>query len=234
MRIVVFPGVLKPPADCRLLARAVAERGLSREASALDVFTGSGALALAVAAQGAREVVAVDISRRAVANARLNAILNGVRVDVRRGDLFEPVAGRRFDLIVANPPYVPSEAPELPASGPSRAWEAGVDGRAFLDRLCAGATEHLAPGGSVAIVQSSLCGEEATLTALRRTGLESRVIARRRGPLGPIAASRVEALERRGLLRPGEREEELLVIQGTRARDRAQPAGGTPAAKAIA
>lgn len=233
MRILVIPGVLRPPTDCRLLASVIAERGLARDASVLDIFTGSGALAVAAAAQGAREVAAVDISRLAVLNARLNAVLNGARVDVRRGDMFSPVVGWRFDLIVANPPYVPSESNDLPSRGPARAWEAGADGRVFLDRLCSGAAEHLNPGGSVAIVQSSLCGEDATLDGLTRGGLEPEVLARRWGPLGPIAAARAESLERRGLLHPGEREEELLVIRGALA-GRSHRSAGMPAAKAIA
>jgi release factor glutamine methyltransferase len=233
MRLVVFPGVLRPPEDCRMLASIVAELGLARGASVLDVFAGSGALALAGAAAGAREVAAVDISRVAVLNVRLNAMLNRVRVDVRRGDMFAPFEGRRFDLIVANPPYVPSESDELPSFGPSRAWDAGPDGRAFLDRLCAQAPDHLTAGGSVMVVQSSLCGEEATLEALAAGGLESEVLGRRRGPLGPVAATRTKTLERNGLLRPGEREEDLLVIGGRRA-EAAQLPAGTPAAKAIA
>jgi len=216
-----------------MLAGVVAERGLARGASVLDVFTGSGALALAAAAEGAREVAAVDVSRVAVLNARLNAALNGLHFDVRRGDMFGPFDGRRFDLIVANPPYVPGASDELPSFGPSRAWEAGTDGRAFLDRLCAEAPDHLTPGGSVVVVQSSLCGEAATLAALAAGGLIPGVLARRRGPLGPVAARRTRTLERNGLLRPGEREEELLVIGGTRA-EPAQSPPGTAAAKAIA
>jgi release factor glutamine methyltransferase len=233
MRLVVLPGVLRPPTDCRMLAAIVADRGLARGASVLDVFTGSGALALATAAEGAREVAAVDISRVAVVNVRLNAKLNRVHVDVRRGDMFRPFGGRRFDLIVANPPYVPSESDELPSFGPSRAWEAGPDGRVFLDRLCAQAPHHLTRGGSVVIVQSSLNGEEATLEALAAGGLEAEVLGRRRGPLGPVSARRTVTLERNGLLRPGEREEELLVIGGRRT-EKAQSPVGISAAKAIA
>jgi release factor glutamine methyltransferase len=232
MRIVVLPGVLRPPMDCRLLASTIAEHGLARRAAALDVFTGSGALALFAAAAGARETVAVDISRVAVLNARLNAALNRLRVQVLRGDMFEPVGGRRFDLIVANPPYVPSPSDRLPSRGPARAWEAGADGRAFLGRLCDEAAEHLNPGGSVAIVQSSICGEVETIERLERSGLAAQVLARRRGPLGPIAGGRADMLQTRGLLRAGEREEELLVIRGRRT-GRSQPSTARPAARVM-
>ena len=214
MRLLTLPGVFRPPSDSWLLVDAIREQDLAREASVLDVFTGSGVIAVAAALAGARDVTAVDISRRAVLTTRVNARLNGVRVRALRGDLFAPVAEQRFDLIVANPPYVPGKPEELPARGVARAWEAGRDGRALLDRFCPGVPAHLGPGGRVLIVQSSLSGEDETLAALAEAGLAAEVLVRRRGGLGPIVSARAEELEARGVLRPGEREEDLLVIEG--------------------
>ena len=182
----------------------------------LDLCTGSGALAVAAALCGARRVTAGDISRRSVLTARLNARLNGVRVRARRGDLFGPLNDERFDLIVSNPPYVPSASDEPPTRGLERAWEGGREGRSVLDRICAEAGRHLRPSGAVLLVHSSLCGERATLDGLGRSGLEARVVARRKGPLGPLMSARAAELERRGLLGAGVREEELLVIEGRR------------------
>src|SRR5688572_13476070 len=216
MRLVTLPGVFRPPSDSWLVVDAVREHDLARGASVLDVFTGSGVLAIGAAMAGAREVTAVDVSRRAVMTARLNARLNGVRVRALRGDVFAPVAGERFDLILANPPYVPGDSDEVPARGAARAWEAGRDGRALLDRFCPAVPEHLAPGGRVLIVQSSLSGEAETLEALGSAGLWADVLIRRRGGLGPIVSARAERLEARGVLAPGEREEDLLVIEGRR------------------
>lgn len=216
MRLVTLPGVFRPPSDSWLLVDAIRENDLARNASVLDVFTGSGVLAVSAALAGARDVTAVDVSRRAVLTVRLNALLNRVRVRAVRGDVFAPVAGRRFDLIVANPPYVPGDSDDLPAHGPSRAWEAGRDGRALLDRFCPAVAEHLTPGGRVLIVQSSLSGEAETLEALASAGLSPEVLVRRRGDLGPIVSARAEQLEARGVLAPGEREEDLLVIEGRR------------------
>jgi release factor glutamine methyltransferase len=187
-------------------------RGLARGARVLDVFTGSGVLAVAAGREGARSVTAVDVSRRAALCARVNGRLNGTRVRALRGDLFEPVAGERFDLVTANPPYVPSLGDELPDAGAERAWEGGPDGRVLVDRFSARVRDHLAPGGTVLMVVSSLTGEDETLAALRDGGLAPEVAARHRGPLGPIVSARAEALERRGLLAPGQREEEMLVI----------------------
>jgi release factor glutamine methyltransferase len=128
--------------------------------------------------------------------------------------MLEPLAASRFDLILANPPYVPGAHPAV-ARGAARAWEGGSDGRVLVERLCAEAPACLRPGGSVLLVQSSLTGEEETLQSLSEVGLEPEVAARERGTLGPIVAARAEALEVRGLLAPGEREEEILVIRGT-------------------
>jgi release factor glutamine methyltransferase len=229
MRILTLPGVFQPRGDCWMLAAVMREHGLARGARVLDVFTGSGALAIAAARAGASGVTAVDLSRRAVLTARLNARLNGVHVRALRGDLFEPVAGERFDVILANPPYVPGDD-VLPAHGAARAWEGGRDGRALLDRLCEHAPRHLAPGGTLLIVQSSLCGEAETLAALARRGLHAQTLARHRGPLGPLVRASAELLEARGLLAPGERTEELQAIAGrlprearAEARPHAQP-----------
>jgi release factor glutamine methyltransferase len=180
----------------------------------LDVCTGSGALAVSAALAAARSVTAVDVSRRALATARLNARLNGVRVRTRRGHLLEAVPGETFDLIVSNPPYLPSPA-ALPTRGTARHTEAGPDGRTLLDRLIAQAPAHLAPGGALLVTHSSVNDEQRTLDRMRDAGLEPEVLERRRGPLGPLLAARAPAMERAGLLEPGVREEDILVVAGT-------------------
>jgi release factor glutamine methyltransferase len=211
VRLLRLPGVFEPPSDSWLLIDVMRSHDLARGRRVLDVFTGSGVIAVAAGRAGASSVTAVDISRRAALCARVNGRLNGTRVRGLHGDLFEPVAGERFGLITANPPYVPSVG-EIPDSGPARAWEGGPDGRALVDRFSARVGEHLDPGGTVVMVVSSLTGEDETLAALRAGGLEPEVLARHRGPLGPIVAARAEALERRGVLAPGQREEEMLVV----------------------
>lgn len=207
MRIVTLPGVFQPRNDARLLAAVVREHEFARGARVLDVFTGSGALAVAAAAEGARKVVAVDVSRRALLTTCANARRNGVAdvVETRRGDVFAPVAAERFDVILANPPYVPSRSNALPRAGARRAWQAGRGGRRLLDRLCTEAPAHLSRGGVLLLVQSSLCGERETLGRLAAAGLaEARVVARERGPLGPLMRAALGA--------DAPREEELLAI----------------------
>jgi release factor glutamine methyltransferase len=212
MRLIALPGVFRPISDSRLLAECL--RGeLSPGAHVADVCTGTGLLAVTAALHGAGTVAATDRSRRAVFNARVNARLNGVAVHVVRGDLLEPLDGRRFDLIVSNPPYVPAETDALPSGGPARAWDAGRNGRAVIDRLCDEAPGRLRPGGALLLVHSSVCGERNTIERLARHGLEADVLVRRRGPLGPLLAARAQTLEDRGLLARGEREEEIVVIR---------------------
>jgi release factor glutamine methyltransferase len=217
MRIVTLPGVFSPISDTWLLARTLRDHLAERpDARVLDACTGSGALAVSAALAGAREVAAVDVSRRAVLTARLNARLNGVRVRAVRSDLLSALGDERFDVIVSNPPYVPAERDDLPRTGPERAWDAGRDGRALLDRLLAEAPAHLRPGGALLVVHSEICGSDATLEGLRAAGLEAEVAARHRGPLGPLMRARVEHLVREGLLAPGRDEEEVVVVRGQR------------------
>ncbi len=214
MRVATLPGVFRPISDTWLLADALEQEPLAAGARVLDLCSGSGALAVRAALAGAREVVAVDVSRRAVATIKLNARLNHVRVDARRGNLFAAVPGERFDVIVSNPPYVPAPSDELPSRGPERAWDAGRDGRAVLDAICAGAPEHLRPGGAVLLVHSSILGYARTAAALCAGELEVDVAASERGPLGPLMQSRRAYLEGQGLLAPGQVEEDVLVVRG--------------------
>lgn len=224
MRIITLPGVFQPHSDSWLLAEQLRVQTLSPRAAVLDLGTGSGLLAVCAALRGARDVTAVDVSRRAVWTARLNARLNGTRVRGVRGDLFGAVGSRRFDAIVANPPYVPADSDERPRRGARRAWDAGLTGRLLLDRICDEAPAHLRPGGFVLLVHSSVCDVDQTLERLRRGGLDAEVVARRRGPLGPLLRARVSALEARGLLARGRREEEILVVRGRRPLGRADAA----------
>jgi release factor glutamine methyltransferase len=214
MRLVVMPGVFRPRSDSWMLARRMRDE-LEPGAAVADVCTGSGVLAVSAALAGAGAVTAVDVSRRSALTARLNARLNGVSIRALRGDLLDPVAGERFDLIVSNPPYVPA-GDELPTRGAERGWDAGRDGRALLDRICAEAPERLRPGGKLLIVHSSVCDTDRTVEMLSEHGLVADVAGRERGPLGPLLAARAATLERRGLLASGDREEEVVVVCGRR------------------
>lgn len=165
---------------------------------------------------GAR-VSATDISRRAVMTARVNAARAGRRVRVLHGDLTGPLARQRFDIVVSNPPYVPTPPAHYPRNHRSSvAWNAGHSGRQALDRICAHAQDVLHPHGVLLIVHSALCGADETLRRLADSGMRSSVTHRARVPFGPVITQRLPWLRAQGLLHPDEDTEELVVIRAER------------------
>ncbi|WP_344604633.1 HemK2/MTQ2 family protein methyltransferase [Streptomyces glaucus] len=208
---LVLPGVYAPQEDTELLAGALSDEPLPPGAAVLDVGTGTGALALEAARRGGR-VTAVDVSWRAVCAARLNATRAGLPLRVRRGNLFDPVRGESFDLILTNPPYVPAPDGTRPR-GPARSWDAGHDGRLVLDRICREGPELLRPGGVLLVVQSALSDPDRTLGLLRTAGLKAAVIRRRRIDFGPVLRGREHWLRHRGLLSATDDKEELVVVR---------------------
>ncbi|MFJ8493170.1 HemK2/MTQ2 family protein methyltransferase [Streptomyces sp. NPDC094038] len=210
LRCWVPRGVYAPQADTRLLERALCRERITEKTDVLELGTGSGLLAVAARLGG--RVTAVDISWRAVVVTWINALLNGQRLRVRHGDLTTAVpGGRRFDLVIANPPYVPAPSGAPPRDF-ARAWDAGTDGRLLIDRICDTAPKVLRPTGTLLIVHSHLCGTGATLTRLAAAGLRARVVDRTRLPFGRILRSRLDWLRRRGLAADGTFEE-LVVIR---------------------
>lgn len=210
LRYWVPRGVYTPQTDTGLLRRALRRERITGETDVLDLGTGSGLLAVEAARLGGR-VTAVDISWRALATTWWNARLNGQSLRVRHGDLATAVPGRRFDLVITNPPYVP--APDTaPPRGPARAWDAGSDGRLLIDRICDSAPTVLRPTGTLLIVHSHLCGVDATLTRLEEAGLRPEVVDRTRLPFGRVLRSRLAWLREQGLAADGTTEE-LVVIR---------------------
>ncbi|WP_308258377.1 HemK2/MTQ2 family protein methyltransferase [Saccharothrix obliqua] len=201
----------RPQDDTWLVAEALAEAGVPAGASVLDACTGTGALGVVAGLAGAGEVTAVDISRRAVAAARVNGWVSGTRVRALRADFGALVGWRRFDVVLSNPPYVPS-AHDTPR-GRARAWDAGRDGRSVLDRLCATLPFLLTEQGMALIVHSELCDEELTLRQLRDGGLKAAVVARRTVPYGRVLRGRAKWLRDNGYTTAGPDVEELVVIR---------------------
>ena len=143
--------------------------------SALDVGTGSGAIALALAAEGlARSVTATDISDVALAAARGNAAAVGVAgIDFRAGRLLEPVADRIFDLVLSNPPYLTevewrSAEPEVREWEPRGAMVAGDAGLEVIRGLVDGIPGALRPGGWVGLEVG--CAQADTVAGLLEAG----------------------------------------------------------------
>ena len=211
--LLVPPGVYQPRTDTGLLVDALRREPMIRGGRLLDLGTGSGAVAVA-ARRGVR-VTAVDISWRAVGTAWLNGVLHRRFIRVRKGDLLDAVKGDLFDVVVSNPPYVPS--PGAPAEGLARAWDAGPNGRLWLDRICSEVPAALKPAGVLLLVHSSLANVPETVRRLEEAGLVVQTVTRVSQRFGPVTNSRAEWLERQGLLAEGERREEMVVIRGVRA-----------------
>ncbi|WP_186377180.1 methyltransferase [Curtobacterium pusillum] len=124
-------------------------------ARVLDLGTGCGIQALH-ARRFADEVVATDISQRALDIARFNAALNGVDgIEFRLGSLFEPVAGERFDRIVSNPPFVITPRREGVPSYEYR--DGGMVGDALVETVLRGIADHLEPGGTAQLLGNWEC-----------------------------------------------------------------------------
>ncbi len=192
--------------------------GLALGRKVADLCTGSGVAAIAASEQGASEVTAFDICPRAVHFARRNALTSGADVAVHLGSWARAAEFGPYDLVVCNPPYVPhdpsvDESPRPRHLGPSRAWNAGYDGRLVLDPLCAGVRPLLANGGTMLLVHSEFAEPRQTLAALASCGLDADIVAYQWIPFGPVLSARAQWLEETGRLDPGRREEELVVIR---------------------
>ena len=211
-------GVYPPQEDSLLLIDALMASGLATGRRAADLCTGSGVVAVAAAALGARDVMAFEICPDAVDCARANIHAAGLSVDVRCGSWTLAREHAPFDLVTANPPYVPA-GPTVhtemipPSAGRAEAWNAGPDGRLILDPLCDSADLLLTDGGTLLVVQSALADVTQSLRRLRSTGLTAEVVASRWIPFGPVLTARAPWLENTGQLPIGQRLEELVVIR---------------------
>jgi HemK-related putative methylase len=165
--LIVLPEVFNPVVfrTGALLGRTIAASPAATPGSrALDLGTGSGVGAVFAARRG-HQVVAVDVNPEAVRCVRLNALLNGLedRIEARRGDLFAPVAGETFDLILFNPPFFRG----APRNALDHAWR-GTD---VLERFAAGLPAALAPGGTLLLLLSTDGDGDTLLALLRDQGL---------------------------------------------------------------
>ena len=178
LKIHVGPGVLIPRPETELMAEEViktvnpplppftkgGQGGLDNSTlntqhstlRILDLCTGSGCLAVALAKEfPAAEVFGTDISEKALEYAMMNVSINGIQnVTFLRGDLYEPVKGGTFDIIVSNPPYIRKEEirtlqPEIRDWEPLEALDGGEDGLQFYREILSCAPEYLVQGGSL-------------------------------------------------------------------------------------
>lgn len=175
LELEVTPDVLVPRPETELLVE-LALSALPRDIrpEVLDLGTGSGAIALALARErGDAIVTAVDASGAALAVAERNARRLGIgNARFLRGSWYAPVGPARFDAIVSNPPYVAEGDPALAslAPEPRLALVAGPDGLGAIAKICAGAQAHLAPGGFLLVEHGAAQGA-AVRELVARAGL---------------------------------------------------------------
>jgi release factor glutamine methyltransferase len=171
----VYEDVYEPAEDSFLFAENL---DVKEGAQVLDIGTGCGLLGI-LASKKAGGVVAVDLNPFAIRCARENSALNGARdkMHLIQGSLFSALNnGVRFDLILFNAPYLPSDEGEE-ASWIGRSWAGGANGRELVDRFISEVPAHLNPMGTVMLMQSTLTGVDETLQKFSQNNLKSKVKA---------------------------------------------------------
>jgi release factor glutamine methyltransferase len=173
---LVSPDVLIPRPDTELLVeRALACIPPDQAMAVLDLGTGSGCIAITLALERPlARVTAVDRSPAALAMAQRNANILNAHVEFLTSDWFDALAGRRFDLIVGNPPYIAAADPHLARGDvrfePLSALAAGQDGLDDLRQLTRAARAHLRPGG-VLLLEHGYDQSDAVQALLRENGI---------------------------------------------------------------
>ena len=195
----VTADVLIPRHDTETLVDEAVSR-MPQARSILDIGTGSGCIAVSLAVRlPDAAVAAIDISPAALAVARRNAAHHGVSIEFLEGSLFAPAAGRSFDLIVSNPPYIPSGDieqldPEVRDFDPRTALDGGADGLDIYRSLTAAAPLHLNPGGWLLLEVGQ--GQAADVADLIRQThhFDGPVTARDHGRVERVVAARRKEL----------------------------------------
>ena len=179
LKLAVSPAVLVPRPETELLVERVLALRVESAGKVVDLGTGSGAIALAIASEKPGwQVTATDVSAEALTVARANALSHGLaRVEFLQGSWFEPLAGRRFDIIVSNPPYIGADEPEM--NSPALRFEPRgaltpaeplytSDALACLHAIIQSAPPHLEPGGWLLLEHGSTQASQVARALVER------------------------------------------------------------------
>jgi release factor glutamine methyltransferase len=186
---------VSPAGETTLLADVAMRESLPDPASVLELC-GPAYAGIATARGHRATLTVVDVSRRTVSRTIVSAMLHRVRVRARRGQLFDPIPGERFDLILA------ALSRERDGTRPGGARER-------LDNICAGAAMHLRADGALLVAHSGIWDPGATLAVCVASGLRAEVVARRAVPVTP---ERRTALAELGIPRRGQSGDEAIFV----------------------
>lgn len=166
--------VYMPAEDSYLLAdNLIIEPG----DSVLEIGTGTGIVAM-YASKITDDITVTDINFDAVELADHNFRKNNIEnIEVLFGNLFEPVKNRKFDVILFNTPYLPTENGDVIDDNLNYAFDGGLNGRKVIDKFLDEVKDHLNDGGKVQIIQSSLSNNDETLRRLDELGFISEIAA---------------------------------------------------------
>ena len=173
--INIDDNVYIPAEDSYLLAENLQ---IKKGQSVLEIGTGSGIIAM-YASRLTDNITVTDINFDACELARKNFEANNIEtIEILFGNLFEPVKNRKFDVILFNTPYLPTEEDEVLDDTINYAFDGGLNGRKVIDLFLNEVGNHLNDNGIVQIIQSSLSGNEETLEKLDQLGFVSEIAAK--------------------------------------------------------